>query len=404
MTNKKISCIITVLLIGEHMATKKPKITSDHFVKALNPRDATETKYMGDEPYFALQPDERSLALTRSFTWYNRFYGKKDAKDLLCQYLDYNNRTDEAKKMRRVDEKEVLMTLAWLARMTLRGLILNEHESNVLENDISRLLVTVNKPEVIEKEEEKPVSNRPNIQELLREKAREAAGELEGLFDEFITDGKASQKPMDIVAKLNIVPQQIPYIVEFWKRKQTEFEVLQEGKDADIKEAYSFLGKIQVRNILKFIEQTISDLNAYISVKKASKSPRKKKAVPVEKIVSKLKYLKEFKDAANKLELISIHPTKLHGASEAWVYDTAKRKLHHYIADEYSKSFTVKGNALLGFDTTNSEIKTLRKPGEQIKEVMGSKPAARKYFKDIKAVSTTPNGRFNENMIILKAF
>jgi len=386
------------------MATKKPKITSDHFVKALNPRDATETKYMGDEPYFALQPEERSLALTRSFTWYNRFYGKKDAKDLLCQFLEYNNRTDEAKKMRRVDEKEVLMTLAWLARMTLRGLILNEHETNVLENEISRLLFLVNKPEVIEKEEEKPISNRPNIQELLREKAREAAGELEGLFDEFITTGKSSQKPMDVVAKLNIVPQQIPYIVGFWKRKQEEFEILQEGKDADIKEAYSFLGKIQVRNILKFIEQVTTDLNSYISVKKASKAPRKKKAVPVEKIVAKLKYLKEFKDATNKLELVSIHPTKLHGASEAWVYDTAKRKLHHYVADEYSKSFTVKGNTILGFDTNKSEIKTLRKPGEQIKEVMGSKPAARKFFNDIKAVGTVPNGRFNENMLILKAF
>ena len=44
------------------------------------------------------------------------------------------------------------------------------------------------------------------------------------------------------------------------------------------------------------------------------------------------------------------------------------------------------------------------KPSEQIKEVMGSKPAARKYFKDIKAVSTTPNGRFNDAMIILKAW
>lgn len=386
------------------MATRKPKITGDHFVKALNPRDATETKYMGDEPYFPMQPEERSLALTRGFTWYNRFYGKKDAKDLLCQYLEFNNRTDEAKKLKKVDEKEVLMTLAWLARMTLRGLELNEHEEATLENEISRLLVAVNKPEVIEKEEEKPVSTRPNIQELLREKAREAAGELEGLFDEFVTTGKASQKPMDVVAKLNIVPQQIPYIVGFWKRKQEEFEVLQEGKDADIKEAYSFLGKIQVRNILKYIEQVQTDLNSYISVKKASKAPRKKKAVPVEKIVSKLKYMKEFKDAVNKLDLVSVHPTKLHGASEAWVYDTSKRKLHHYVADEYSKSFTVKGNTILGFDTTVSEIKTLRKPSEQIKEVMGSKPAARKFFKDIKAVATTPNGRFNENMLILKAF
>jgi hypothetical protein len=35
---------------------------------------------------------------------------------------------------------------------------------------------------------------------------------------------------------------------------------------------------------------------------------------------------------------------------------------------------------------------------------MGSKPAARKYFKDVKATSTVPNGRFNESMIILKSF
>ena len=387
------------------MATRKPKLSSDHFVKALNPRDA-DTKYMGEEPFFPLQPEdiERRIALARSFTWYNRFYGKKDAKDLLCQYLEHHNRDNQAKLLRKVDEKEYLMTLCWLARMSMRGLVLSEYEEATLENEISRLCKSVYKPEIIQKVEEKPVSNRPNIQELLREKAKDAAGELEGLFDEFVTTGKASERVMDVVAKYYVVPQQIPYIVEFWKRKQAEFEVLSEGKDSDIKEAYSFLGKVQVRNILKYIEQVMSDLNAYISVKKASKAPRKRKAVPVEKIVAKLKYMKEFKDAVNKLDLVSVHPTKLHGASEAWVYDTAKRKLHHYIADEYSKSFTVKGNTILGFDTNKSEIKTLRKPGEQIKEVMGSKPAARKYFNDIKAVSATPNGRFNENMIILKAF
>ncbi len=49
-------------------------------------------------------------------------------------------------------------------------------------------------------------------------------------------------------------------------------------------------------------------------------------------------------------------------------------------------------------------IKTLRKPKDQIKEIMGSKPAARKYFDDIKAVGVKPKGRFNDQMIILKAF
>ena len=385
------------------MARKKQ--SDEQFVRAINPKDP-DIQYLGEEPYFPLQPadETRRVALARSFNWYNRFCSKKDAKELMCQYLELNKRIEDAKKLRKVEEKEFLTTLCWLARMNMRGLELSEHEAATLSNEITRLLKLVGKPEVIEQVEEKPVSTRPNVQDIMREKAREAAGELEGVFDDFITTGKVSDKTMDVVARFNVMPQHISIITEVWKRKQAEFDELQSGKDKDLVEAYSHLGKIQIRNILKFIEQVLTDLNAYISVKKASKAPRKRKAVPIEKVVAKLKYLKEFKDPALKLDLVSVHPTKLHGASEAWVYDTAKRKLHHYVADEYSKTFTIKGNSILGFDTNKSEIKTLRKPGEQIKEIMGSKPAARKYFNDIKAVATTPNGRFNEAMIILKAF
>ena len=385
------------------MATRKRNSEDHSQVKALNPRDA-DVQYYGDEPLFVLQPDEdkRRLALMRSFTWYNRFYGKKDAKELMAQFLDFNNRTAEAKVMRKIHENEFLLTLCWLARMKLRGLELNEHEELTLENEISRLLKIVHKPEEVKVETDSPA--RPNIQDILRDKAKDAAGELEGMFDEFILNGKASSKTMDVVARFNVMPQHIGLIADIWKKKQNEFDELQKGLDKQLSEGYNQLTKIQVRNIIKYIESVLTDLNAYISVKKASKAPRQRKAVPVEKIVAKLKYLKTFKDTPNKLDLVSISPVKLHGASEAWVYDTAKRKLHHYIADEYSKVFTVKGNTILGFDSNKSEIKTLRKPGEQIKEVMGSKPAARKFFDSIKAVATTPNGRFNEHMIILKAF
>lgn len=388
------------------MATRKRNSEDHSQVKALNPR-SPDTQYMGSEPLFVLQPDPsmRFTALSNAFTWYNCFYGKKDAKELMCQYLELSNRTAEAKSMRKVADNEFINTYGWLARMKLRGLELNESENNKFENEVSRLMKALHKPEVVENSSEVvEVSTRPNIQDILREKAKDAAGELEAVFDEFVTEGKTKSKTMDVVARFNVMPQHISLITDIWKRKQTEFADLQEGKDKQLIEGYSHLTKIQVRNTVKFIEQVLTDLNAYISVKKASKAPRQRKAVPVEKIVSKLKYLKTFKDVATKLDLISISPVKLHGASEAWVYDSAKRKLHHYIADDYSKTFTVKGNTLLGFDTTKSEVKTLRKPGEQIKEVMGSKPAARKYFSDIKAVATTPNGRFNEGMIILKAF
>jgi len=393
------------------MATRKPaskiiKASDYSQVKTLNPKDP-DIEYLGPEPMFAVQPDEdrRRVALMRSFTWYGRFYGKKDAKEFLSQYLDLRKRPQEAKIMRKIDEKECINTLAWLARMELRGLELSETESDTLQNEIKRLLETINKPEVIEAVVETPT--RPNIQEILKDKAREAGGELEGLFDEYITSGagtKHTLRPIDEVAKKNVMPQHISLLTDVWKKKLNEIEEVLKGTDAQLVQGYQHLTKTQLKNIVKFIELVISDLNSYISVKKAAKAPRARKAVPVEKIVAKLKYLKTFKDTASKLDLLSISPIKLHGASEAWVYDTAKRKLHHYIADDYSKTFTVKGSTLLGFDTAQSEVKTLRKPAEQIKEVMGSKPAARKYFKDIKAVSTTPNGRFNDAMIILKAF
>ena len=393
------------------MATRKPankiiKASDYSQVKTLNPRDP-DIEYLGPEPMFAVQPDEdrRRVALMRSFTWYGRFYGKKDAKEFLSQYLDLRERSQEAKIMRRIDEKECINTLAWLARMELRGLELSETESNTLQNEIKRLLETVNKPQVIEAVVEAPT--RPNIQDILKDKAREAGGELEGLFDEYITSGAGSKhtlRPIDEVAKKNVMPQHISLLTDVWKKKLNEIEEALKGTDSQLVQGYGHLTKTQLKNVVKFIELVISDLNSYISVKKAAKAPRARKAVPVEKIVAKLKYLKTFKDTASKLDLMSISPIKLHGASEAWVYDTAKRKLHHYIADDYSKTFTVKGSTLLGFDTAQSEVKTLRKPSEQLKEVMGSKPAARKYFKDIKAVSTTPNGRFNDAMIILKAF
>lgn len=396
------------------MTKKSKKVLDTSSVRALNPKDP-DTKYMGNEPFFALQPepDLRNIALGKSLNWYSKFYGRKDAKEMLMQYLELNHRKDEAKIIKKVSDSELMMSWCWVARLKLRGLVLTEHEETTLENEIQRLIKAVHKPEIkesqtsIRKTVEKEPVNRPSVQDIMKEKAREAAGELEGLFDDYITSGAAtkfSTKTMEELSKRNILPQHISILTEVWKKKANELYEVLEGKDKQLLEGYSYLTKTQIKNTIKFCEQILADLNSYVSVKKASKAPRARKAVPVEKLVSKLQYLKEFKDPAMKLELVSMHPVKLHGASEAWVYDTAKRKLHHYIADEYSKSFSVKGNTIIGFDNIKSEIKTLRKPSEQIKEVMGSKPAARKFFDSIKAVATQPNGRFNKNLIILKAF
>jgi hypothetical protein len=117
--------------------------------------------------------------------------------------------------------------------------------------------------------------------------------------------------------------------------------------------------------------------------------------------VSKFKYLREFAE----LTLKSVPGTDLVGATEAWLYDTSKRRLIHVMADSHIGTFTVKGSAIIGFDTLTTVQKTLRKPAEQLKTITGAgKPAARKAFEAIKSTETKFNGRGNDNLIILKAW
>lgn len=268
------------------------------------------------------------------------------------------------------------------------------------------------KAKKVETEDEEAVAKPKrtvNIQEVMREKADEALSDIEALFDEFIDAGcpkdfTVDKKVVGALSAKNVLPQHMASAIKRYQRLLDEYLELQEGKCDQLKEAYSNYSKMQIRYTIKFIEDVIGEMNGYISIKQAAKKPRAKKAVPVEKVVSKLKHCKNFKDDALKLELVGLSPVKLHESTEAWVYDTKKRKMHHYVADAYSKCLMVKGNTIIGFDKKESGIKTLRKPVEQIKALMGSKPAARKYFKEIKAVEAVPNGRFNSDMIILKAF
>jgi hypothetical protein len=373
-------------------------------IKPLNPKSA-ETKYVGHEPDWKFQPTEenRISAFSKAFAWYNYHYGKKDAKDMLCQYLEINHRSKDAKLMRGIPDSQIRLTPAWVCRMTLMGLQLNEHEQCIINEQIVNMLKIKQEVKKVVDEAEVAVA-KLTIQDHLREKVSECAGELEGMFDEFIEAGAkmtADWKPISQIRGMNISPNMVGIIADVWKLKLSEFEEVLEGTDADLAEGYSHLNKNQIKQCIKFIEQVIADCGNYVQIKKVERKPRAKKAVSPEKLSAKFKYLKDFAE----LKLSSITPAQLVGAGEAWLYDTKKRKLVHVMADAHLGTFSVKGSAIVGFDTMQTVQKTLRKPAEQLKELLaGGKPAARKVFKDIKATETKFNGRGNENLIILKAW
>ena len=374
-------------------------------IKRLNPKGA-ETKYIGHEPEWKFQPtsETRVSAFAAAFKWYNYHYGKKDAKEMLCQYLEHNGRKVDAKRMRGIPDSQIRITPAWVCRMTLLGLELLEHEQCIIDEQISEMLKS--KQEVRKSQEERDddtAVQKLTIQDHLREKVSECCGELEGMFDDFVVAGakmSANFSPIKLMRGMNISPNMTGTVSAVWELRLVEFNEVLEGKHADLVEGYSHLNKNQLKQCVKFCETVINDCNSYRQLKKVERKPRAKKAVSPERMSSKFKYLKEF----DELGLKSESPAKLIGSSEAWLYDTAKRKLIHVMADSHIGTFTVKGSAIVGFDALATVQKTLRKPAEQIKLVMGSKPVARKEFEAIKSTETKFTGRGNVNLIILKAW
>ena len=372
-------------------------------VKPLNPRSA-DTNAMGMEPTWRVQPTEgRVSAFSHAFSWYNYFYGKKDAREMIVAYLEAHDRKADVRTLKRIPDSSIRLTTGWLCRMSLVGLELTDQEQIKLDNLLKEILES-KQDEVAEEAPVEDAVPKITIQDRLRDKVSECAGELDGLFDEFIASGaklNADYKPVALMRSMNIAPQMVNDIKQIWTRKLTEFDEAVAGKDADLVQGYGYLSKIQLKNCVKFCELVISDCGAYVQIKKVERKPRKVKAVPPEKRAAKFKHIMEFAE----LKLKGLPAASLVDKAEAWLYDTKKRKLIHLVADSYTQAFTVKSNSIIGFSTVDSQQKTVRKPADVLK-AMGAagKPAARKIYKDLTTTETPFNGRGTENLIILKSW
>ena len=379
-------------------------------IKAKSTKKTTRAPRRGVNRFSLMPTDNWDKA--RFFAHYD--LERKDCGMKVKEYIKKNFDKDVLTKVNRLPDWKVDMNSHWAATAHLLevnpNLVPDGYKTGLVKwietLALEGAALTAKKEETEGEEKPKKVVN---IQEIMREKADEALSDIEALFDEFIDSGcskdfSVDKKVVGALSARNVLPQHMASAIKRYQRLLDEYLEVQAGKCDQLNEGYGRYSKMQLRYMIKFVEDVISEMNGYIGLKQAAKKPRAKKAVPVERVVAKLKHCKSFKDDALKLELVGLSPVKLHESTEAWVYDTAKRKMHHYVADAYSKCLMVKGNTIIGFDKKESGMKTLRKPVEQIKAIMGSKPAARKYFSEIKAVEAVPNGRFNVGMIILKAF
>jgi hypothetical protein len=352
-------------------------------IKAKSTKKTTRAPRRGVNRFSLMPTDNWEKA--KFFAHYD--LERKDCGTKVKEYIKKNFPKDALTKINRLPDWKLDMHSHWATTAHLLDvnpdLVPDSYKTGIVKwvetLAIEGAALTAKKEET--EGEEKPKKT-VNIQEIMREKADESLSDIEALFDEFIDakcpkDFSVDKKVIGALSARNVLPQHMASAIKRYQRLLDECLEVQAGKCEQLNEGYSNYSKMQLRYMIKFVEDVIAEMNGYISLKQVAKKPRAKKVVPVERVVAKLKHCKSFKDDALKLELVGLSPVKIHQCAEAWVYDTAKRKMHHYVADDYSKCLMVKGNTIIGFDKKESGMKTLRKPVEQIKALMGSKPAAR---------------------------
>jgi hypothetical protein len=354
-----------------------------------------DEKYFGPEPSWGEEKPDRTT-LVKAYNWYNYFYDKKGIVKFLFDH--YPRDKKEIRFLKRLDNNDIPSTICYQARMISRGCKLPQESLDYFNQKIKSML---EKAKTIHEEnlEEKKESPKPSIQDRIKEQISDYIAEIEQEVDLFTENNCNSEFNMySWLQKNNIKSQQSNAIAEYYKPLLAELKEAKTKKDEQLNEAYAFMKPRELGRFVDFIDNIVKDASTWSTNQKTVRKTRKRKPPSVEKQVSRVQYLKEFKD----YKLVSINPADIIGAQELWVFNAKYRVLTRYDAMGPS-GFMIKGTTIQGFDET-SISKKLRKPEEILPRVLtGGKRILGKIFTEINSKESKPNGRINKDTVLLKA-
>lgn len=211
-----------------------------------------------------------------------------------------------------------------------------------------------------------------------------------------IMDAETYQNPNLLLRQNSIHPN---VVKNYYKRQLDELELI--GKDEQVTEAYRNWPRKRVRLRKDWLANLISELDNMKANAKAGRKTRKKKVKTASELVRKVKYLSR----DDKLNIVSVNPAEIVGATSVLVYNVKYRKLEVYQA-KMGGVLTIKGTKIMDFDDNVSYRKTLRKPEQQLKTIrsMSRFTQVEREVKSIKATEQKCRGRLSLDTLILKAY
>ncbi len=337
--------------------------------------------------------------ISDALNWYTATQDDKLCHKFAIDALGASKHFPELIKSLNDSKLPIPHTTAWLLRMAHRGFILRFKEKRFIVKTIRKNMAHL---EHHTKVKDVDSTNKPTIQDHIAAKLHGVKGQIDASFDDFTETGYKKTKKTVISILLDptagISGAVSKQLTEYAKSYLNEFKLAASGKNAELAEAYNYLGKRGLKACIEWWEQAIFDIDQFSQHKNTTRKTRKRKPVSPNKIVGKLKFLRKFEP----LKLESVEPTTILKSSELWIFNTKTRKIGHYVTLP-GTTFDVKSTRLLNLDTTKCVQKTLRKPVDQLKQFNNfGKPGAVKWFQSIHAVATPLREAINADSILLR--
>ena len=364
------------------MKTKKP--TKEWQEKAI-------AKGRGDGAPVVTQ-DEYRTSLMKALGYYNLNMDNSERAKVVLNYLKKNNKKYYDVLSKAPDYE--FLSLGSLITILNKGEYLADKDKQGIQDKLDSLYecYSYDQPVV----DDRPKAPVISIEKRVIEAARTASEDIDYAIDNFIKN-----KTWDFNTKAHLLSNNVSGMVakkigDYYKLNVDEIDEALEGKDEQLVEGYSFFTRTELKKFRAAIQSIVDDCAQHqVTVKK----PRVVKAKPPAVIVKKLKYM--FKH--DLLNLKSINPAEIVGAKELWCYNIKYRKLVAYIADD-SDSLSVKGTTIINYSIAKSWSWTLRNPEKFFKDTQIGKRAINSAAKALTTKPTVPNGRINEETILLGAF
>ena len=341
-----------------------------------------------------------TVDLPMALNWYGLHEDDRTMRKWLTSYLTTNGKREYSKVVDKAWDVEV-KAMCVLVRLMARDQYVSDDHKKFIDNrlsfikskyteEVANVTTDVAKTTTI-------AVPMVSIDQRITDAARKYAAEIDNEIDNFVRNKKSDFSMKAFLLSNSISGAVSKKIGGFYTGLISEVKEALEGKDEQLVEGYSYFTKAELKRFQLYVENILADCQQQVVAAKATRLPRKRKEKPAGVLVARMQYQKEF----TELNMKSIPPTTIIGASELWVYNTKYRRVSVYYALDRG-GLSVRGTTLLNYDTSKSETKTLRKPEDFFK--VAGKRAMATALNSVKTKGITPNGRINNETILIGAF